>query len=322
MLLKTITKNAFFVISTCLAVSMLSSCSIISFGGSEGAPVDEAASPFEKPEVIAQISSPEIDESSGVAVSKCQKDVFWTHNDSGGGPFLYAFDSSGKSLGTWRLNGVRNIDWEDMATVKAGDGNCYLYIGDIGDNQNRREVHAVYRVAEPKLTGETLSSTRKDPLLLTEFDTLKFRYTNGGHNAEAMMVHPGTKDIYIVTKNLNGPSEVFKLKPDFGSSEVQTAPPLATISLPAIPNGFVTGADISPDGTSVVLCDYFSGFELTLPSDASAFDDIWTQKLIAFDLGPRVVGESVAYADDQNTVYATTENAKPPLIRVIRKSKK
>ena len=79
---------------------------------------------------------------------------------------------------------------------------------------------------------------------------------------------------------------------------------------------------VSPDGKRVVLCDYFSGFELVLPNDASGFDDIWPQKLVAFDLGPREIGESIAYAEDENTVFATTENAHPPLIRVIRKDKK
>ncbi|HJS51897.1 MAG TPA: hypothetical protein VJ781_08360, partial [Pyrinomonadaceae bacterium] len=269
---------------------------MMSFSGSEPPPVDEAASPFEKPEVVARISSLEITESSGLAVSKCQKDVFWTHNDSGGGPFLYAFDSSGKGLGTWRINGVRNIDWEDMATVKSGDGACFLHIGEIGDNQSRRDLHAIYRVAEPRVSDATASSSKKDPISLDTFDVLKFKYSNGRHNAEAMMVHPSTHHIYVVSKNLSGPAEVFKLTPVFNSEEIQNADPVASISLPALPNGFVTGGDISPDGRSVVLCDYYVGYELALPAEAKGFDDIWTQKLITFDLGQREIGESVAFA--------------------------
>ena len=295
---------------------------MISFGGSEPASINEAVSPFESPEVLARISSSEIDESSGLAVSKCQKNVFWTHNDSGGGPFLYAFDSSGRKLGTWKLSGTRNIDWEDMATVRASDGRCSLYVGEIGDNERKRDSHAVYRFVEPLISNEAATSSKKVPLPIDTFDVLKFRYPNARHNAEALMVHPSTNDLYVITKNLTGPAEVFKLKPIFDGSEIQTADLVGSISLPAIPNGFVTGGDISPDGTRVVLCDYFTGFELILPSNAKNFDDIWTQKLVAFDLGPREIGESVAYAEDENTVYATTENADPPLIRVLRKSKK
>ena len=322
MLLRTITKNICFVILAGLAVSLFAACSMISFGGSEPASIDDAASPFQEPEVLAHISSGEITESSGLAVSKCQKNVFWTHNDSGGGPFLYAFDSSGKKLGTWKLSGTRNIDWEDMATVRALDGRCYIYVGEIGDNDRKRDVHAVFRLVEPVVSADAASSSKKDPLPVETFDALKFRYPNERHNAEALMVHPSTNEVYVVSKNLRGPAGVFKLKPVFNNSEVQTADPIATISLPALPNGFVTAGDISPDGTRLILCDYFTGFELILPRNAKSFDEIWAQKLIAFDLGPREIGESIAYAEDANTVYATTENADPPLIRVIRKHEK
>jgi hypothetical protein len=295
---------------------------MISFGGSEPALVDDAASPFEKPEVLARISSGEITESSGLAVSKCQKDVFWTHNDSGDGPFLYAFDSSGKKLGTWRLSGTRNIDWEDMATVKAADDRCYLYVGEIGDNDRKRDVHAVYRVVEPLASNNTASSSKKDPIPIDKFEVLKFRYPDARHNSEALLVHPASLDIYVITKSLDGPADVFGLKPNFGLEDVQSATRVSEISLPTLPTGFVTGGDISPDGKRVVLCDYFTGFELILPNDAKHFDDIWSQKLVPFDLGPREIGESIAYGDDENTVFATTENANPPLIRVMRKSKK
>ncbi|HVQ56379.1 MAG TPA: hypothetical protein VMS29_06455 [Pyrinomonadaceae bacterium] len=322
MLLRTITKNTCFVISTWLTVSLFGSCSMVSFSGSEPAPVDDAASPFEKPEVVARISTDEITESSGLAVSKCQKDVFWTHNDSGDGAFLYAFNSSGTKLGTWKLTGARNIDWEDMATVKASDGRCYLYVGEIGDNDNRRDVHGVYRLVEPLASNDTASSSKKDPIPVDTFEVLKFRYPDSRHNAETLLVHPANLDIYVITKRADGAAEVFELKPNFDPDEIQSASRVAEISLPSGPKGLVTGGDISPDGKRVVLCDYFSGFELVLPNDASGFDDIWPQKLVAFDLGPREIGESIAYAEDENTVFATTENADPPLIRVIRKDKK
>ncbi len=321
MSLRTITKNTFFVISISLAATLLSSCSIFSFGGSERPQIDNSTSPFGTPEVVAHLSSGDIDESSGLAVSKCQQDVFWTHNDSGGGPFLYAFNSSGKSLGTWRLNGARNADWEDMATVKAADGQCYLYIGEIGDNQQRRDSHSAYRVREPQVTTDGSGSSKKTPLSIEEFNVLKFQYPGGRHNAEALLVHPVTNDIYVITKEIGGPSEVFKLIPKFDVDEVQMAFKVGAISLPAIPTGFVTGGDISPDGSHVVLCDYFSGYELVLPSTAKTFDEVWTQTPTPFDLGPREIGESIAFAGDENSVFATTENAKPPLIRVLRKQK-
>ena len=80
--------------------AILSACSETSFGGAERSVTGDNDSTFGQPEVVAKIASSEITESSGLAVSKCQANVFWTHNDSGDGPFLYAFDPSGKKLGT------------------------------------------------------------------------------------------------------------------------------------------------------------------------------------------------------------------------------
>ena len=40
----------------------------------------------------------ELQESSGLAISRTQPGVLWSHNDSGDGPTLYAIDMSGKLL--------------------------------------------------------------------------------------------------------------------------------------------------------------------------------------------------------------------------------
>src|SRR5687767_13743041 len=92
----------------------------------------DLSSDYEKPVVVGRIESPDIRESSGIAPSLCQPDVYWTHNDSGGNAFIFAMSTNGKSLGTWRVTNAKNVDWEDMAAYKGGDGTCYLYIGDIG----------------------------------------------------------------------------------------------------------------------------------------------------------------------------------------------
>jgi hypothetical protein len=91
--------------------------------------------------------------------------------------------------------------------------------------------------------------------------------------------------------------------------------------LPAVPNGLVTGGDISPDGKNVVLCDYYAGYLFSLPKGVSDFREIWKEKPAAFDLGPRDIGEAVAFGNDVNTIYATTEHLNAPLIRATRQQK-
>ena len=316
MSIKTITKIGCFVIPLLFSAG----CTNVSYGGADQAQIDEENGGFGNAEIIAHISSKEINESSGLAVSQCQKDVFWTHNDSGDGPFIYAFNSKGGPLGTFRVPNAENIDWEDIATIKTAAGECFLYIGEIGDNERKRDVHEIYRIAEPTVSAATELSSRKESVFTVEAEKLRFRYPDERHNSEALLVEPKTQNIFVVSKQFDGPAEVYLVTASFGQPEPQTAAKIAEISLPAVPNGLVTGGDISPDGQHVVLCDYYAGYEFVLPPNVS-FNEIWKQKPAAFDLGPRDVGESVAFGNDPDAIYATTEHVNAPLIRVSRKRK-
>jgi hypothetical protein len=317
MSIKTITKFAFFVIPLLFGAS----CSTISFGGAEHAEIGPENGGFEKAEVISRIASKEINESSGLAVSKCQPDVFWKHNDSGDGPFIYAINSKGESLGTFRIPNVKNTDWEDMSAVKDANGECFLYIGEIGDNDRKRDVHEIYLLREPTVLNKVSLSTRDAPEITDQAETIHFRYPDTRHNAEALLVEPMTQKIYVVTKQFSGPASVYVLLPDFGNTGVQVAVKTGEVSLPASPVGLVTGGSISPDGKHLVLCDYYAGYEFILPTEANEFEEIWKQQPVAFDLGPRKVGESVAFGDDSNSIFATTEGLNAPLIRVRRGAK-
>ncbi|MGH9946373.1 MAG: hypothetical protein ACRD6X_04165 [Pyrinomonadaceae bacterium] len=315
MSLKTITKFVCIVISVCTVWS----CANYRFGSGE-VKIDPNTAAFDEPVILARIESPEITESSGIAVSSCRNDTFWTHNDSGDGPFVYAFDSLGKSLGIWKIPNATNFDWEDMAEIKAADGRCILYIGEIGDNELKRDVHVIYRIEEPFLSDESASSSREKPLFSQNAEVLKFNYPNGRNNAESLLVHPVSGEMYVVTKRSKGSAEVFHLNPEFGRDEIQTASKIDEISLPDTPSGVVTGGDISPDGKHLVLCDYYAGFEFTLPQNAKRFDEIWNQRPVMVNLGARLIGEAVAYGATSDILFATSEGSNAPLIKVNRKN--
>jgi hypothetical protein len=74
-------------------------------------------SDYASPVVAGLIETDEIRESSGLSASECQ-DVLWTHNDSGNDPLVYAMSTEGRHLGTWRVDGAQNVDWESVATYK------------------------------------------------------------------------------------------------------------------------------------------------------------------------------------------------------------
>ena len=312
---KTIAKISGFVISILASALIFSSCGHVDSSTDK----KDYGSGFEPPLVISHISDPEIDEASGLVVSKCQPNVFWTHNDSGDGPYIYAIGPTGEDLGTWKVPNAENIDWEDIAEREEPDGTCRLYIGEIGDNSAKRAVHSVYRIREPVITDQTKDLREKNALPTEPAERLDFSYADENQNAETLMVHPVTGDIYVLTKRKKGPSGVYKIKPVFGSGDVQTVARIADVQVPSIPIGLLTGGDISPDGRHVALCDYVDGYELTLPAGDPNFDDIWQQTPVRIDLGPRDTGEAIAYSPDGSAIFATTENPKPPLIEVKRK---
>jgi len=308
----TIAKFWFFVISTAVCGLLFSACSTFTTKAVPPASNSKYAAAV----VTGKIKSKDIEESSGIAASRCQNGVLWTHNDSGDDAFIFALNKAGESLGTWRIPNAQNIDWEDIASYKGSDGKCFVYVGEIGDNKSKRTEHAVYRVLEPNTSGADASSDRKHPLISEPAEVVRFVYPDYDQDAETLMVHPQTGDVYIVTKRISGPAGVYRLRPQFNTDTVQKLEKVAEISVPAIPNGLITGGDISADGKSVILCDYAEGYELTLPNGSSNFDDIWQQTPEPVELGKRPHGEGVTYSFDGTSIFASSEGKGAPINEV------
>ncbi|WP_329100759.1 WD40 repeat domain-containing protein [Streptomyces sp. NBC_01439] len=185
------------------------------------------------------ISDPRIKESSGLAASRIHPGVYWTHNDSDDGPYIYAVDSAtGRTVARVTLTGIGKP--RDVEAISLGpDGQ--LYVGDIGDNRNGTWDHVwIYRFPEPKQLGD----------VTVEAAQFTVKYADGARNAEALMVHPVTGRVYIASKDENkgglyeGPAELTK-----GSTNVFRR-------VAAVP--WVTDGAFSPDGTRLTLRGYFT----------------------------------------------------------------
>ena len=275
--------------------------------------------PYGPPTTLATIKDRSISESSGLIASRATPGAYWTHNDSGDGPFIYAIDTRGESLGTFRVTGAQNRDWEDIAAGPGPHSNkSYLYLGDIGDNDSVRPEVIVYRVAEPALSGTSRSFTKMRPGTTEPAEAIRLKYPDGAHDAEALLVHPRTGNIYIVTKVVIANPGVYEAVAPFTAGKQITMRRIGETHVPSIFGGVVTGGSISPDGRRVALCDYFQGYEIVLPASSSNFDDIWKQKMIGFDLGKRKQGESITYRLDGKALLATSEGKDSPLIQVLR----
>lgn len=319
---KTITKNRAFVISLMLFGFIFSACHSISSTdvGNSNKSAENISTNYEKPQVVGKIESSELTESSGIAASKCQENILWTHNDSGDDAFIFALNPKGKKLGTWKVLGATNKDWEDIAAFQdTKTGKCFLYIGDIGNNERLKSEMTIYRVAEPQVSDADKDSSKKNPSQTETAEAIKIEYPDMRHDAETLLVHPNTGDIYILSKRLSGASGVYKLAANFSLEKTNTLKKIADFTVPAVPNGFLTGGDISPDAKRVVICDYFSAYEIVLPKEAKNFDEIWTNKPLIIELGERNQGEAVAYSADGKSIFGTSEKKNSPIIQAKRK---
>jgi hypothetical protein len=65
----------------------------------------------------------------------------WALNDNGNAPALYQLDSNTGKILEIKLLPIPNRDWEDLTT----DANGRLYIGDFGNNNNKRRDLRIYR---------------------------------------------------------------------------------------------------------------------------------------------------------------------------------
>lgn len=318
---KTITKFSAFVISFSLVSLIFSACSPVS-SSEKGNAVNSNKNlliDYAAPQITGKFESAEITESSGIVASRCNQNAFWTHNDSGNQNLVYAFNIKGEHLGAWRVSGSKNKDWEAVATFQNSKGECFLYLGDIGNNARERAELTIYRVREPQISEANKSTNKTNPETTETAEAIKINYPDTRHDAETLIVHPQTGDIYILTKRISGAAGVYRLKADYAANKTNTLEKIADFSVPAVPNGFLTGGDITPDGKRVIICDYFNAYELKLPEKAKNFDEIWRQELTVVKLGERPQGEAICYASDGKSIIAASEQKHSAIIEVKRK---
>lgn len=298
-------------------------CSFFSSPGNGQTSKDGIVQPvsgeYGNPRRIATIQDDFVRESSGLAVSRRNKGILWTHNDSGDDAFIYALDLKGKRRAIFRITGARNVDWEDIAAYTDKNGASYLYIADIGNNNRTRAETVIYRVREPEIKPEDANSTKKTARLTEKAEAIRVKYPDARRDAETLLVNPSNGDLYIISKSLVGSAEVYKLSAPFETDKTNTMEHIGQIGVPSVTPGFLTGGSISPDGKRLVLCDYFAAYEFVLPAKAQTFEEIWKQSAVAINLGEREQGEAVCYSSDGKTVYATSEKKSSPLIAVERK---
>jgi hypothetical protein len=253
--------------------------------------------------VTGHVSAPDAKELSGLALSRLQANVLWTHNDSGDTARVFAIDTAGKLLAQLTVPGAEAVDWEDIAVGPRGD----LYLADIGDNLAKRPSVVVYRVPEPKVTGSA-GAAQTGPATRYEL-----RYPDGARDAEALLVDPRTGALTIVSKSFGGTAGIYT-----AASPSATAPTTltkaGTLSLGI--GEAVTAGDVAADGRTVALRTYDRAFVWSKTAKASVPATLRRRSCSpSISLLDEGQGEALALSRHGTSFLTVPEGANPALRR-------
>jgi hypothetical protein len=231
-----------------------------------------------------RFADPEIVESSGLAAlaGTASDGLVVTTNDSGDSGRVFTVDeATGSTVGvtSWTSEPT---DVEALAPADPG----HVWVGDIGDNQAARQSVEVLRV--PVGRGDI----RATP------ETYELVYPDGARDAEALLRHPVTGQLFVVTKG------VFAGTVYAAPVPLRADRPNRLVEVGEAP-GIVTDATFLPGGGGVVMRTYSHAHLAAFPS--------W-EPVSSWELPAQDQGEGIALAGRQ--LIVSSEGVRSEVIAV------
>lgn len=243
------------------------------------------------------IDNDSINEASGIAASRRNANILWTHNDSGDEARVFAMTVDGHVVATYYLKSATNRDWEDIC-VGTGpkEGTSYLYIGEIGDNNAQYAQKYIYRIPEPAVDAQQNYISKQ----LDGVEKISYVYPDGQRDAEALMIDPKTKDLYVVSKREDS-VRVYRLAYPQSTTQTITAEKVATLPLTSI-----VAADISSDGSEILLKNYQNIYYFKRAQNQTIAEALLKGgEFVSYGFEPQ--GEAVCFAANGEGYYTTSE---------------
>ena len=270
------------------------------------------------PVALARVTDPRLNEASGLVASRRNPGLYYTHNDSGGLPIVYAINRAGDIRLTIRLRGAKNVDWEDIALIPGEQPNAGdVCVADIGDNKARRATVVFYRFPEPNIPS---TATPNASLEITP-QTIRCEYEDGPRDAEAFAIDPHTGDGYIFSKQHDAtPCRIYRLPARWTSDQPVSLKYVTNLKLPPTltPLTIVTAADMSSDGKRLVTRSYACGWEWRMPAAAGSeeFTRIFAQMPRQLRLAPERQGEAICFSVDGRHLLTISEGTPTTLYEI------
>jgi hypothetical protein len=240
--------------------------------------------------------SKKIAEASGLVASVANPGYYWTHNDGENPAEVFLIDDKAEIVMTCKLANVANRDWEEIA-VGAGpqEGKSYLYVGEIGDNQSQYPYKMIYRFEEPVLSD--------GDHIISKFETIVFNLSDGVRDTEAMIIEPGTNDLFIVSKREDS-VRLYKVPAPINSGDTLQAEFKTKLAFNKI-----VAISISTDGKEVLMKNY-DHLYYWKKSGTESIPELLQRNPTELDYLQEAQGEAIAWTLDGTGFYTLSETVK------------
>lgn len=256
---------------------------------------------FPKDQQLKEVSQLPLDEVSGIELFPGD-DIVWAIEDSGNKNIVYGLSLKGEIIHELQLKGAENKDWEDIASDTQGN----LYVGDFGNNSNKRKDLVLYKINRENVKDGEISEFVKTTFYFPEQHEFPPKKSERFYDVEAFVVHNGS--FYLFTKNrsakFDGTFMVYKVPCKEGDYAAQLLATLKSCSVYS--KCAVTGADISPDGKTIVLLSSDKVWQLTDFEN----DSFKQENLKMFELGHNSQKEGICFKDDATLLLADERDKK------------
>jgi hypothetical protein len=247
---------------------------------------------FQPQQSLGKVSR-KINEASGLIASISNPGYLWTHNDGRNPAEIFLINEKGEIEMTCKFKNTVNRDWEDI-TIGSGPeaGINYLYVADIGDNSAVYPYKILYRIKEPLLSGKTME--------VEHMDKLVFKLPDGIRDTESIMVDPISNQFYIISKR-EREVRLYEITFPHASDTLQA------VYLGKLPFSDIVAADISPDGSEVLLKNYTEIYYWKRGSDESILK-LLQREPVKLNYDPENQGEAIAWKRDGTGFYTLSES--------------
>lgn len=276
--------------------------------------------PFGTAQLHGLITDARLDEISGLAASRRVDDLYWVHNDAPRPAELVALDGKGQRRGSVRIEGVRAIDWEDIASYSL-DGKPWLLVGDVGDNLGVRNDYELIAIEEPVLPADSGTVTVKPAW------RMRFRYPDGPHDVEALAIDVPSRMVLLLSKRTPRPT-LYSLPLGAGTSGMAVAQKLVEVDAIPAPTreeraahfpaarygGSPTAMDIDPSAQRAIVLTY-RDIWIFARADGDSWAQAFTRKPQRLPLPPLAQAEAVGFDRAGKAIHVSGERLPAPWLR-------